>query len=120
MINLIPLSETNLRINLELYQIKLMMNALWPRILKTAYRKDPVASFLVTVGAVDAVIGGLETSWSLFGLGMGTVGVAILLRFWLLKPSDIDRSTPVPEYYLPTNSSRPQLPVLSRNKKHLP
>ncbi len=97
-----------------------MMNALWPRILKTAYRKDPVVSFVVTVGAVDAVIGGVGSSWSLFGLGMGTVGVAIILRFWLLKRSHLEQPTPVPEYYLPPNSSRPQLPILNRNKKYLP
>lgn len=95
------------------------MNALWPKIFKTAYRKDPVVSFVITVGAVDAVIGGLGASWSLFGLGMGTLGVAIILRFSLLKRSHID-PPPVPEYYLPPNSSRPQLPNLSRNKNNLP
>ena len=97
-----------------------MMNALWPRILKIAYRKDPVVSFVVTVGAVDAVIGGVGSSWSLFGLGMGTVGVAIILRFCFLKRSHLEQATAVPEYYLPPNSSRPQLPILNRNKKHLP
>ncbi len=96
------------------------MNALWPRIMKTAYRKDPVVSFVVTVGAVDAVIGGVGSSWSLFGLGMGTIGVAIILRFCFLKRSPLEQTSPVPEYYLPPNSSRPQLPILNRNKKHLP
>ncbi|NEQ40792.1 MAG: hypothetical protein F6K40_33065 [Okeania sp. SIO3I5] len=96
------------------------MDALWLRILKTAYRKDPVVSFVVTMGAVDAVIGGVRASWSLFGLGMGTVGMAIALRLWLLKRSYLEQATAVPEYYLPPNSSRPQLPILNRNKKHLP
>ncbi|WP_375341123.1 hypothetical protein [Okeania sp. SIO1I7] len=98
----------------------LMINALWPKFLKAAYRKDPLASFFVTIGSVDAVIGGLGASWPLFFLGMGTVGVAIILRFWLLQRSHLDRSTPVPEYYLPPNSSRPQLPILNRKKNHLP
>jgi len=97
-----------------------MIDVLWLRILKTAYRKDPVVSFVVTMGAVDAVIGGVGASWSLFGLGMGTVGMAIILRFWLLKRSHLEQATAVPEYYLPPNSSRPQLPILNRNKKHLP
>ncbi|MEM1172366.1 MAG: hypothetical protein AAGJ08_25630 [Cyanobacteria bacterium P01_H01_bin.35] len=96
------------------------MNALLPRILKIAYRKDPVVSFIVTVGAVDAVIGGVGSSWSLFGLGMGTVGVAIILRFCFRNHSHLNQATPIPEYYLPPNSSRPQLPMLNRNKKHLP
>lgn len=97
-----------------------MINALWLRILKTAYRKDPVVSFVVTMGAVDAVIGGAEASWSLFGLGMGTIGMAIFLRLWLLKRSHIEQAPTVPEYYLPPNSSRLQLPILNRNQKHLP
>ncbi|MCL2933293.1 MAG: hypothetical protein MGG11_13875 [Trichodesmium sp. MAG_R03] len=97
-----------------------MINALWLRILKTAYRKDPVVSFLVTMGAVDAIIGGAEASWSLFGLGMGTIGMAIVLRLWLLRRPHVEQATAVPEYYLPPNSSRLQLPILNRNQKHLP
>ncbi|WP_375340335.1 hypothetical protein [Okeania sp.] len=96
------------------------MNALLLRIMKTAYRKEPVVSFIVTVGAVDAVIGGVGGSWSLFSLGMGTVGMAIVFRFWLLKGSNFEQTNSVPEYYLPPNSSRPQLPILNRNKKHIP
>lgn len=97
-----------------------MMNALWPRIVKTAYRKEPITSFVVTVGAVDAVIGGLGASWSLFGLGMGTVGIAVVLRLWLLQRSHLEQPAAVPEYYLPPNASRPPLPMLSREKKHPP
>ncbi|MGB3512848.1 MAG: hypothetical protein WBA93_27260 [Microcoleaceae cyanobacterium] len=96
------------------------MDTLWPRIVKTAYRKEPITSFFVTVGAVDTVIGGLGASWSLFGLGMGTVGIAVALRFLLLQRSHLERPTIVPEYYLPPNASRPPLPLLSRNKKHPP
>lgn len=96
------------------------MNALWPKFLKTAYRKEPIVSFVVTVGAVDTVIGGLGSSLPLFGLGMGTVGVAIILRLWLIKGSRLDQTTTVPEYYLPPNSSRPQLPILNRNKNNFP
>ncbi|MCL2924538.1 MAG: hypothetical protein MGF17_07905 [Trichodesmium sp. MAG_R04] len=96
------------------------MNALWLKILRTAYRKDPVVSFVVTMGAVDAVIGGAEASWSLFGLGMGTIGMAIILRLLLLNRSHIEQATAIPEYYLPPNSSRLKLPNLSRNQKYLP
>ncbi len=97
-----------------------MMNTLWPRIVKAAYRKEPITSFVVTVGAVDAVIGGLGASWSLFGLGMGTVGIAVVLRLLLLQRSSLDQPAPVPEYYLPPHASRPPLPILSGNKKHPP
>jgi hypothetical protein len=97
-----------------------MMNALWPRIVKTAYRKEPITSFVVTVGAVDATIGGLGASWTLFGLGMSTVGIAIALRFLLLQRSQLEQPASVPEYYLPPNASRPPLPILSRNKEHPP
>ncbi|MGK7918556.1 MAG: hypothetical protein AB4080_00910 [Trichodesmium sp.] len=97
-----------------------MMNALWPKFLKTAYRKEPIVSFVVTVGAVDTVIGGLESSLPLLGVGIGTIGLSIVIRLCLLKGSRLEQTNPVPEYYLPPNSSRPQLPILNRNKNNFP
>lgn len=97
-----------------------MMNALWTRLLKSAYRQEPITSFVVTVGVVDTAIGGLGASGSLFSFGLGTVGVAIALRWWLVQRSWQEKPAPVPELYLPPSSSRPPLPMLSKSKKNPP
>lgn len=93
------------------------MNAVLPKLLKSAYRKEPLPSILVTMGAVDAVIGGLDDRWSLFTFGLVTVGIAIGLRWWLLqqrRPSPTEETTP---RYLPPSSSHQALPVLKVSKK---
>lgn len=49
---------------------------------RTTSRKDPIASFIWTVGAADMVIGGVGERGSLFALGLLTVGAGFLVR-WL-------------------------------------
>jgi hypothetical protein len=93
------------------------MNLLWSRMLKSAYRKEPISSFIITVGAVDAVIGGVGDRLSLMLLGLGIVGVAIALRWWKIHQSKIEISSGAPIHYLPGHSSRPQLPTLSMSPK---
>lgn len=93
------------------------MNALWPRFLKSAYRKEPISSFVVIVGAVDAVIGGVDESWGLFSFGVLTIGAAIALRWWY-QGKEVE---PIPQrakHFLPAQSSRPVLPMLSASKHH--
>ena len=101
-------------------QPKRMMNASWSRILKSVYRREPITSFAVTIGAVDAVIGGVGASGSLLVFGLGTAGVAIALRWWQLQRASVEQPAPAPEYYLPPHSSRPQIPMLSISKKNPP
>lgn len=96
------------------------MNALWLRMFKSAYRREPVVSFMMTVGAVDAVIGGVGTSWSLLGFGVGTVGIAVLLRWWQSQGSQVESPEAAPEYYLPPSSSRDPLPMLTPKQKRPP
>lgn len=50
------------------------------------YRREPISSFLLTLGAVDMVLGGLDDRWVLFSLGLSTVGVAIGVRLLRLTP----------------------------------
>jgi hypothetical protein len=97
------------------------MNAALFRFIKSAYRQEPISSFIITVGAVDAVIGGVENSGSLFGFGVSLVGLALFLRLWQIlrnEPEEIPEQ--VPERYLPPSSSRPQMPMLMAQKKHPP
>lgn len=95
------------------------MNVIWPRIFKSAYRREPVLSFLVTVGAVDAIIGGLSQHGSLLFFGVSTVGVAIALRWWQVQRSKALQPEQAPKYYLPPRSTR-HLPVLSISEQQPP
>lgn len=93
------------------------MNAVLPRFLKSAYRKEPIPSFLITIGAVDAVIGGFGDRWVLFSFGISTIAVAIALR-WRSQNSRIEPPKPVAQRYLPARSEDSILPLLAANKKN--
>lgn len=99
------------------------MNRLWPRFLRSAYRKEPVTSFILTVGAVDAVIGGVGDRPSLLAVGLGAVGIAILLRVWMLSQrravEPVVENRP-PIRYLPSQSSSSALPSLDVPRKRSP
>lgn len=97
-----------------------MMNATWVRFVKSAYRQEPITSFVVTVGAMDAAIGGIDQSVSLFGFGATLVSAALALRWWQLQRARPTQTERVAEHYLPPSSSRPQLPLLMSSKKHPP
>jgi len=97
------------------------MNAAWVRFIKSAYRQEPISSFVITVGVVDAAIGGVENSGSLFGFGLSLVGLALFLRLWqMLRHEPEEMTEKVPEHYLPPSSSRPQMPMLISDKKRPP
>ena len=87
-----------------------------PRFLKSAYRKEPISSFLLTIGLVDAVIGGVDSHWTLLTFGLATAGCAIALRWWLAQRNRVELPTGAPVLYLPDRSSRPSLPMLSDRK----
>ncbi|MBW4522567.1 MAG: hypothetical protein KME16_23220 [Scytolyngbya sp. HA4215-MV1] len=95
------------------------MNISLLRMLNSIYRKEPISSFVLTVGIVDAAIGGFDSQWSLFSFGLGTIGVAVALRWWQIqrRPEPIER---VAVHVLPARASRPPLPLLSAAKKQPP
>jgi hypothetical protein len=96
------------------------MNALLPRILKAAYRKEPISSFIVIVGAVDAVIGGVGERWSLLSFGLMMVVLALALRWWQSQRRETELADQPVTHYLPPSSSRPALPILSAAKRQPP
>lgn len=93
------------------------MDASWTKLFKSIYRKEKISSFIVIVGAVDAVIGGVDQHVSLLTFGLGTVGLAIAWRWWQIQQSEIEPPQQTAKYYLPPQSSRPAMPVLSTNKR---
>ncbi len=98
-----------------------VMNAVLPRFLKSAYRREPIVTILMTMGLIDALIGGLDDSWSLFAVGLGTAGFSLAFKLW--RSSQQQRPAPeepVVQHYLPPRSSSPTLPMLTVNKKKPP
>jgi hypothetical protein len=94
------------------------MNALGPRFWKLAYRKEPISSFIVTVGAVDAVIGGVGERWSLLTFGLMMVMLAVGIRWWQSQRRQTELAEQPVTHYLPSSPSRPPLPMLSTSKRH--
>lgn len=88
------------------------MNSIWSRFLRSTYRREPVASFVITAGVVEAAIGGLGEHWSLMAFGLSTVGVAIALRWWQQRQPTV-RMGQVSLYALPPGADRPSRPVLN-------
>ncbi|MFM6200776.1 MAG: hypothetical protein ACKPE1_16825 [Dolichospermum sp.] len=96
------------------------MNAILPRFLKSAYRKEPIVSVLLTVGVIDALIGGLDDSWSLFTFGLATAGVAFAFKLWRVQQRPSFPEEFVVQHYLPPQSSTAPLPVLKISQKKPP
>lgn len=92
------------------------MNALVPRFLKSAYRKEPISSFIVIVGAVDAVIGGVDQQWTLLSLGLVMMLSAGILRWWQIQKAQAVLAEEIPRRFLPPSSSRQPLPMLTSEK----
>lgn len=93
------------------------MNLAWTRFLKSAYRREPLFSFMLTIGVVDALIGSFDERGSLLAFGLSTMIVAVAMRWWLVQRSQVEEPERVAEHYLPPASSRPALPVLSPSRK---
>ncbi len=62
------------------------MNTAWLRHWRNAYRREPLPAFVLTVGLVDAGLGGLSQQGSLAVVGLGAVAAAIALRQWQRRP----------------------------------
>ena len=91
------------------------MNPINPRFLSSVYRKEPIPSFLVTIGLVNATIGGLNDRTGLFSLGLATVGGAILWR-WRLQQKPTIQIPPKSQIYLSAASSD-SVPTLKTPKR---
>lgn len=93
------------------------MNPINPRFLSSLYRKEPIPSFLVTIGLVDAAIGGIGGRMGLFSFGIVTVGCAIALHWRLHGLSrPIQPNQPLAQTYLPPASSS-SVPTLAASKR---
>ncbi len=94
------------------------MNVLLPRFIKSSYRKEPLITVLITMGVVDALIGGLNDSWSLFGFGVCAAGLTLSYKWWRVLQRRPFPEEPVIQHYLPSRSSNSALPTLNSYKKN--
>ncbi len=96
------------------------MNAVWTRVLRSLYRKEPITGFVLTASAVDVAIGGIDQNSSLVFFGLFFVTGALALRWWHLynRPERIAAPPErAPIGALPAQASRPSLPDLAVAKK---
>jgi len=93
------------------------MYNIMPRFLTRLYRKEPLSSFLLTVGLVDAIIGSMGGKWGLFSLSAVILLIGIGVRWWHLQTPDQTLTEKPPRRYLPPSSSSQPLPMLSHEKQ---
>lgn len=97
------------------------MNILLPRIVKTAYRKEPISSFILIVGAVDAVMGGVGERWTLCSVGAGIIVLAFLVRWIQSQKGQPIPAKNAPRLYLPPSSpAQDPLPLLTPKQRRRP
>jgi hypothetical protein len=83
----------------------LKMNNTPPRFVKTFYRKEPITGLLITAGAVNMVLGGVNAIGGLMLLGMMVAGSAIAYRWWMMQQAEARREMQQPLYLPPARSS---------------
>lgn len=69
--------------------------------LKRLYNKEPLSSFLLLVGTMQGLIGGVHGQLNLFSLGVGVVLGAFVVRRSQLKQARLNANRVLPRRYLP-------------------
>ncbi len=93
------------------------MNAIFPPVLKRLYRKERISSFLIVVGAVDAVLGGVNQVGTLMILGLLTSGVSLGYRWWCIQQAETRLGFKSKQLYLPPSPNNNPLPTLDRRNR---
>lgn len=93
------------------------MNVLFSKLLNSTYRKEPISGFILILGAVDAVIGGVGGRWTLLSFGLVMVLSGALLRWYKVQKAESVVGEKPARYFLPPSQSRPPLPLLMKDKK---
>lgn len=69
------------------------------------------------VGAVDAILGGVNEIGTLMILGFLTSGVAIGYRWWCIQQAESKYDQKSKQLYLPSQSERSPLPNFDNRRK---
>ncbi|ACA98147.1 MULTISPECIES: hypothetical protein [Cyanophyceae] len=87
------------------------------RTVKRLYRKEPVSSFLIVMGLIEVVIGGVDEHWGLFTIGLGFVLGAIAIRWSRIRRDQRDLNRVLPRRYLPPTEVNVPLPQLMNERQ---
>lgn len=80
------------------------MNITSPRFLKSFYRKEPITGVIITMGAVNAILGGVNEIGSLMILGLMASSSAIAYRWWLIQRANMQATADQNQLYLPPSA----------------
>ena len=106
--------------------MNIAMNLALVRWIKRAYRREPIASFLLTFAAMNAAIGSAENQVGLALFGLGGITLAIAWYWWQQQPlrPPLDRISqrraPTPKLLPARSSSHTALPMLTIPRKRPP
>ncbi|MGB2926253.1 MAG: hypothetical protein WBB82_13210 [Limnothrix sp.] len=79
---------------------------------KKLYRKEPISSFLIMMGIMQVVIGGVDEQWNLFSLGLGLMLGAVVVRWSQIRKHKRSPAGAMSRRYLPPSESLQSLPKL--------
>ncbi len=98
--------------------INKVMNFSMSRLLKSAYRKEPISALIVIFGTVDALLGGLNERWTLLSLGILLICLGVSVRWLQTEKAEKRVKSSSPRRYLnPSRSSLQPLPELKSRRK---
>lgn len=92
------------------------MKTLFPKFLYSAYRKEPISSFILIMGVVDGILGGFSERWTLVSLGLFLLVISAVVRWLQIQKNQKVVSQQSPRRYLPPSQSPTPLPTLKRKK----
>ncbi|MGF1488446.1 MAG: hypothetical protein ACFBSE_15275 [Prochloraceae cyanobacterium] len=79
--------------------------------------KQPLYSFVLTVGSVEAAIGSLNRSYSLFAFGLITIFLAGVISWWQKRSRQTNSRQKLAKRFLSPAPDREPLPKLTRKKQ---
>ena len=80
------------------------------KFFKRIYQKEPISSFLIVMGLIQLVIGGVDSQWNLFSLGSGLVLGAFVVRWSQIRKRRLESERVLPRRYLPPSEAPRPLP----------
>ncbi len=89
------------------------------RLLKSAYRKEPISAFIFLFGTVDVLLGSFSERWTLLSFGMLLVVISFSVRWLQIQQAEKRMKAPIAQRYLnPSKSTMQPLPELTKQQNY--